>query len=317
MRDYAKIGSSLWGSKKFRSLDDTGRLLYLYILTCPHARSVGCYVLPAGYMVFDTQMDQKTIDNTLQALATVDLIRLDHTENLVYITGWIEHYEPSSPNHCKKMIYDICALPDSPLKTLVARDLLAAMDGKGWDTEIGLLKGCASSSEGLQEGFVRSAAPNLTYHLTSHNLTIQEEDGDKGHNPDDVSGGTQEGFSWEGMGKGRTLWQEFPGCNTASDFIEAMPQRWLLVLNKFIHNDPDSTFDAQAAFCSHFWGRYVGDFPGAEVEDKFPTTQNWFWRWQHQCEEWHLRSVGRQMPKVDGSKARRARQQKLNPNQRT
>ena len=52
-RDFFKVSPNLWSSRKFRGLpDDQCRLLYLYLLTCKHANSCGCFELPVAYIAF-------------------------------------------------------------------------------------------------------------------------------------------------------------------------------------------------------------------------------------------------------------------------
>ena len=50
MRLYGRIETSFWQNEKVQRLSDGGRMLYLYLLTCPHGNSVGCFVLHDGYI---------------------------------------------------------------------------------------------------------------------------------------------------------------------------------------------------------------------------------------------------------------------------
>lgn len=292
MRDYAKIGSTLWGSKKFRKLSVRDKLVYLYILTSQHARSVGLYALPMGYMTFDTQLDEKAILDALEALEQAQLIETDPREDLIYIVGWIEFAIPSSPNHCKKMIYDICPMPNGRLKTAVAHDLMAAMDEKGWleneklAQDVALLKECLSPCEDLAKG-LPSAGEGLSP-LTLPNLTSSNQTSKKGFSGDDindVSRGTSE-ISHLGppQASRRRLFEEFPQIDTSEQFAERLPEKWALVFEKFYGQESD-----WKALCfGHavdFWDRFVGVYAGDLVADGYPDKANWFMAWEHSVEQ--------------------------------
>lgn len=53
MRDYGKVHTGFWVSEDTRALSDDGKLLALYLLTCPHANIIGCFRLPQAYVADD------------------------------------------------------------------------------------------------------------------------------------------------------------------------------------------------------------------------------------------------------------------------
>jgi hypothetical protein len=53
-RPFTMVRRALWGSDRFMALPDDGcRYLYLYLLTCQHQTSVGCFVLKEAYALAD------------------------------------------------------------------------------------------------------------------------------------------------------------------------------------------------------------------------------------------------------------------------
>lgn len=55
MSSYGKIARRTWNSRTFRSLSEDARTLWLYLLTSPHANTLGLYVLRPAYAVDDLQ----------------------------------------------------------------------------------------------------------------------------------------------------------------------------------------------------------------------------------------------------------------------
>lgn len=114
MRDYAKIYCTLWRSRKFRSLPGDTKLLYLYLHTCPHVNSVGCYVLPEGYATADMEWDVERFRTNIETLIEADLIAFDHTESLVRIVDYLKHDPFANPKHAAGAIKIAMKLPECP-----------------------------------------------------------------------------------------------------------------------------------------------------------------------------------------------------------
>jgi len=78
MRDFNKVSPTLWQSSRFVDLpSDDGRFLYLYLLTCHHQNSAGCFWLPDGYACNDIRWEAKRYVSARQSLLDADLIRYD------------------------------------------------------------------------------------------------------------------------------------------------------------------------------------------------------------------------------------------------
>jgi hypothetical protein len=125
-RDYGKIFSSIWQSRKFRGIrgDDRARLLYMYLHTCPQVNSVGCFGLPLGYIVTDMGWTEAEAAECLRALQTVGLVEWDESEEMIRICGFVDHDPPTNPKHAGAMKSTIRALHDGNLKQAVIADLL-------------------------------------------------------------------------------------------------------------------------------------------------------------------------------------------------
>lgn len=127
MREYGKISTSLWMSKKFRSLktDDRARLLYVYLHTCQQANSIGCFVLPKGYAKSDLHWPDSAMDRAIEALIHAGLVEWNHQEEVVRIVGFLGHSPCTNHKHAAGSFKLATMLPDCPQKIKVYSDLSA------------------------------------------------------------------------------------------------------------------------------------------------------------------------------------------------
>lgn len=123
MRDYAKISTTLWRSKKFRSIDDEARLFYMYLHTCPHANSVGCFVLPAGYIRADLGWSEEVVAKAIDTLCKAYLIAFDSGEELIRIIDFVKHDPFTNPKHAAGAIKAALSLPECEEKLHLLNDL--------------------------------------------------------------------------------------------------------------------------------------------------------------------------------------------------
>ena len=115
MRDFNKVSPNLWQSSRFIDLpSQDGRYLYLYLLTCPHQNSAGCFWLPDGYACHDLAWDRDCYLKARQQLIDADLIEFDDTEKVVFIKRWFKHNPPMNQSHHKGIINQLekCGSPE-------------------------------------------------------------------------------------------------------------------------------------------------------------------------------------------------------------
>jgi hypothetical protein len=91
MRDYGVVRTRFWDWAKRKKLSPEAKEMALYLLTCPHANSLGCFRLPIAYVCDDLG---KTAEEASDALATLDVIgflRRDAESGWTWIPGYLEH----------------------------------------------------------------------------------------------------------------------------------------------------------------------------------------------------------------------------------
>jgi hypothetical protein len=127
MRDFSKVAPNVWKSRRFWRLpDDAARYCYLYLLTGPHANSVGCYDLDPVYACGDLRWTRAAYSKALGDLFDVDLIELDLDENTVRITNWIKFNAPTNPKHALGMLAQLDQASSAELKLHQLKDIREA-----------------------------------------------------------------------------------------------------------------------------------------------------------------------------------------------
>jgi hypothetical protein len=100
VRQFTKVSPQIWRSTRFRDLKtDAERLLYLYLLTCEHQNSAGCFRLPAAYAAADLLWSEDTYREALSGLIGADLVQTDDETQEVLVRRWFKHNLPDNPKH--------------------------------------------------------------------------------------------------------------------------------------------------------------------------------------------------------------------------
>jgi hypothetical protein len=136
MRDFSKVSPTVWRSKKFRSLSNIeARHVYLYLLTCPHGNSAGCFDLHPMYACADLGMTEIQYADCIDSLSKAGLIEWDAEENTVLITNWLEFNEPSNAKHAAGILSQLGQASSETLKKKAFQELRACIVEKKFDRE--------------------------------------------------------------------------------------------------------------------------------------------------------------------------------------
>ena len=93
MRIYGSIQTALWFDRNFNHLSDQGRLLAVYLLTCPHGNLLGCFRLPCGFVCEDLKWELAKVTQAFQELIDAHLVKYDAD------SGWVSiiHFLKNNP----------------------------------------------------------------------------------------------------------------------------------------------------------------------------------------------------------------------------
>lgn len=89
-QDFTKVSPAVWRSKRFLALDDAGKVLYLYSLTCEHQNSTGCFRLPDAYASADLQWSIEKYRQYRDGLVSADLLAVDVENSMIYVCRWFK-----------------------------------------------------------------------------------------------------------------------------------------------------------------------------------------------------------------------------------
>ncbi len=100
--EYSKVSRALWQSKRFNALAESDeKLLYIYLLTCSHQTSAGCYRLPDGYAIADLGWSLADYLARREIVEASGLIAFDAETSEVYIERWLRHSPPTNTKHAQ------------------------------------------------------------------------------------------------------------------------------------------------------------------------------------------------------------------------
>jgi len=123
MGKYSKIQKRIWNDPTFNRLSEDAKLLWFYLLSCPHGNTIGLFVLKPGYACADLGWSEERFREALQELSTIPLwnrqgkglISYDEDTYLLLIKNYLEHNPLANPNQVKAAKKRLEELPISPL----------------------------------------------------------------------------------------------------------------------------------------------------------------------------------------------------------
>lgn len=88
---YKTIQESFWTDPKVRQLSPTDKLLFLYLITNPHAHYSGLYYLPVSFMSEELGLSVRQINEGLANLERRLILRYDNDHSVVWVLKMCKH----------------------------------------------------------------------------------------------------------------------------------------------------------------------------------------------------------------------------------
>lgn len=114
---FTKIDELLWTDKKFKSLSDDAKFLFIYALTCPHRNILGLYFLPIPYGSFDLGWDAKRFDKGLRELLEKGFINYNFNTSIIFIKNFLKYNPLENPNQVKGAMKSLKSIPANGVDT--------------------------------------------------------------------------------------------------------------------------------------------------------------------------------------------------------
>lgn len=121
---YAKVEETFWHDPLVRSLTETGRHFFFYLITSPHRNRIGCYVLDPLYAAADLQWSPERVSEGVAELVRRGRISWDAEHRVVFIRRHAKHNTLENQLVINGALADLRALPD----TLLLSDARAALE---------------------------------------------------------------------------------------------------------------------------------------------------------------------------------------------
>lgn len=88
---YRTIDSAFWLDKDTKPLSPQAKLVFLYLITNPHAHVSGIYYLPAVLIPKETGLEKRKADEAMAALWDADLISYDDESEVVWVRNMMRY----------------------------------------------------------------------------------------------------------------------------------------------------------------------------------------------------------------------------------
>lgn len=111
MRDYGRVHSTFWSSPTIAALSDDGKLLALYLMTCPHNTIAGVFRLPDGYIAEDMGWAPERVSEGFAQLSQNGFAKRCPETKWVWICKHLEWNKPENPNQRKAANKLLAAIP--------------------------------------------------------------------------------------------------------------------------------------------------------------------------------------------------------------
>lgn len=88
---YRTVNTSFWTDPKIRSLGHEGKLLMLYLVTCPHTNVAGIYYVPEIVVMHETGLKKTALDTLWDRVSRLGLARRDHENEVVWVVNMMKY----------------------------------------------------------------------------------------------------------------------------------------------------------------------------------------------------------------------------------
>lgn len=125
-REFTKVSPNLWRSKRFLARTDAAKVLYVYLLTCEHQNSTGCFRLPDGYACADLHWSIEQYGSARDELVASDLVSFDAETSLIFVHRWFKHSPPMNDKHAQGTVKQIVEIESDAIREKVEQEFSEA-----------------------------------------------------------------------------------------------------------------------------------------------------------------------------------------------
>lgn len=112
---YGAVHTRIWQSPDFRALPEDAKMLFLYLLTSPHANLTGLYLLPKAYAQDDMGWEAATLERAMRVLIERDMVRYDDGARVVWVVKYLKYNPIRNQKQAIGAANAVKTLPKIPL----------------------------------------------------------------------------------------------------------------------------------------------------------------------------------------------------------
>ena len=115
MARYYPVSPLFWMDEKIARLNDQGKVLALYLLTCEHRNLEGLYRLPYAYVQADLAWTADEVRDGMARLIDDGFIEYDEAARVVFLPKALKYHEPKAPKQVQGAVNALQQVPDTVL----------------------------------------------------------------------------------------------------------------------------------------------------------------------------------------------------------
>lgn len=112
---YSKLHETFWGDLKRKGVSSEGKLLFAYLISCPHHNMIGLFYIPFAYVASDLCWAAETVSERFGELSSKGFISYDAEAEMVLVRNYLKHNKLDNLNVEKSAAATARQLPDSVL----------------------------------------------------------------------------------------------------------------------------------------------------------------------------------------------------------
>ena len=146
MSVYRKVDPRVHADRKYRGLSDSGKLLFLTLLTHSGMTALGALQTTAAGLAEEMGWDVAQLKKAMSELTRAGLVQHDNPGRLVWLPNFLRYNQPENPNVVIGWGKAFEKLPDSRLLNAIAASAEAATLGRKETFFLALSKGLLQAS---------------------------------------------------------------------------------------------------------------------------------------------------------------------------
>lgn len=126
-RDFTKVSPRVWRSRRFRTLTDDAKQLLLFLLTCDHQTSAGCFRMPDAYGAADLLWAVERMQAARSALVEAGLVVFDDRTEEYFVCGWFAYSRPMNVSHQKSIDRQVENIESDAVRAAALKELAPSL----------------------------------------------------------------------------------------------------------------------------------------------------------------------------------------------